>query len=166
MSFQIKTLKSEREDALKHRDRLSIMREEKDAFLSKLKEARMSVYKVGMLLNYRKNINALVTLNVCVNVNIKLTLTHRMGSDHWRIVKIWRWRWQVWTNLKDYMKELIHWHLYYGSIQKAGILWNYVNVTKSCLVLRTLRGGRNWARFCRFFITKVYLYYSLASQAA
>ena len=55
MLFQIKLLKIEREDALKHRDRLSIMREEKDAFLSKLKEARMSVYKVGMILNYRQN---------------------------------------------------------------------------------------------------------------
>ena len=50
VSFQIKLLKLEREDALKHRDRLSIMREEKDSFLAKLKEARMSVYKVSIVL--------------------------------------------------------------------------------------------------------------------
>ncbi len=33
--------------ALQHKARLSVMTEEKDAFLSKLKESRMSVYKVS-----------------------------------------------------------------------------------------------------------------------
>lgn len=46
--LQIKLLKIEREEALKNRDRLSVMKNEKDAFLAKLKEARMSVYKVNL----------------------------------------------------------------------------------------------------------------------
>ena len=44
--FQVEDLKAERENALKQRDRLKRMRDEKEKFFANLNEARMSVYKV------------------------------------------------------------------------------------------------------------------------
>ncbi len=117
LDFQIEGMKREREVALKMRDRLERMKEDKDEFLNKLREARKNVHKVR---------------NGCTSVVRQVSKYHFM---------YWGQLMSIRRNYSDCCKEplkvTIHGTtLLWGGYNRGGLLFKYVFHWKISLKIR------------------------------